>query len=281
MMNDSTRVTRRPRRASPPTARIAAAIAAATAIAACGSNSLGSSSSRRPGQPEPGPSPTGHTELRALHALARGIELPRRSQFPDRPRNQPILPRVQERPDGLPTPAASKEPSPGRAVRADAGEAASAIELPARTWIPGHARPEAQPASTGRVARGQPLQRPLWGGRLLDRDPEGRRRTRRRVRTSVARMPRKPLTPYWSALVPEHRRRWRALPRLVRHHQRRRAAPIAPPARTRQSTSRETREAEAALLGTPTRFFAACQGILNGHVASARLSAGDWAGNTR
>jgi hypothetical protein len=39
MMNDSTRVKRRPRRAWPPTARTAAAIAAATVIAACGSSS--------------------------------------------------------------------------------------------------------------------------------------------------------------------------------------------------------------------------------------------------
>jgi hypothetical protein len=43
MMNDSTRVKRRPRRAWPPTARTAAAIAAAaTMIAACGSSSPGS-----------------------------------------------------------------------------------------------------------------------------------------------------------------------------------------------------------------------------------------------
>jgi hypothetical protein len=45
MMNDSTRVTRRPRRAWPPTARTAAAIAAATVIAGCGSSSPSSSSS--------------------------------------------------------------------------------------------------------------------------------------------------------------------------------------------------------------------------------------------
>ena len=45
MMNDSTRVPRRPRRALAPTARIAAAIAAAATIASCGSTSLGSSSS--------------------------------------------------------------------------------------------------------------------------------------------------------------------------------------------------------------------------------------------
>lgn len=44
-MNDSTRATRRPRRAWPPMARTAAAIVAATAIAACGSNSHSSSSS--------------------------------------------------------------------------------------------------------------------------------------------------------------------------------------------------------------------------------------------
>ena len=157
---------------------------------------------RRPDQPEPGPSPssssssssTGHTELRALHALARGLGLPRRPQFPERPRNQPILPRVRDRPDGLPAPAASKDPSPGRAVRADTREAACALELPARTWVPEHARPEAQPASRGRIARGEPLQRTLWGGRLLDRDPEGHRRTRGSVHPRVARMPRKPLT---------------------------------------------------------------------------------------
>jgi hypothetical protein len=51
MMYDGTRVIRRPRRAWPPTARIAAAIAAATAIAACGSNSPRSSSSG--GHPTP------------------------------------------------------------------------------------------------------------------------------------------------------------------------------------------------------------------------------------
>jgi hypothetical protein len=39
MMNDSTRVVCRPQRGWPPTARTAAAIAAATAIAACGSSS--------------------------------------------------------------------------------------------------------------------------------------------------------------------------------------------------------------------------------------------------
>ena len=44
-MNDSSRVTRRPRWAWPPTARAAAAIAASTVIAACGSNSSSSSSS--------------------------------------------------------------------------------------------------------------------------------------------------------------------------------------------------------------------------------------------
>jgi hypothetical protein len=44
-MNDSTRVTRRPRRAWPPTARTAVAIAAATAIAACGSSSPSAPSS--------------------------------------------------------------------------------------------------------------------------------------------------------------------------------------------------------------------------------------------
>jgi hypothetical protein len=48
MTNHSTRVTRRP---SPPTLRIAAAIAATTAIAACGSNSLGSSTSAGPTNP--------------------------------------------------------------------------------------------------------------------------------------------------------------------------------------------------------------------------------------
>jgi hypothetical protein len=45
MMNDSTPVTRRPRRAWPPAARTALAIAAATVIAACGSSAPSSSSS--------------------------------------------------------------------------------------------------------------------------------------------------------------------------------------------------------------------------------------------
>jgi hypothetical protein len=45
MMNDSARVTRRPRRAWPPTARTAAVIAASAVITACGSNSSSSPSS--------------------------------------------------------------------------------------------------------------------------------------------------------------------------------------------------------------------------------------------
>ena len=256
-MNDTTTVTHRPRRASPPIARIAAAIAAATAIAACGSTSLGSSSSG------------GQANLNQAQAqqdtlnFARCMRSHEVSNFPDDlnfqnvPGINPSSPAFKNAQTSLPTPAASKEPSPGRAVRADAREAASALELPARTWIPGHARPEAQPPSTGRVARGQPLQRPLWGGRLLDRDPEGRRRTRRRVRAFVAQMPRKPLTRIGRPPLPSAPKSWFGLARRVQHHRRGRAAPIAPPARTRQSASREAREAEAALLGTRARFVRA------------------------
>jgi hypothetical protein len=77
MMNDSTRVTRRPRRASPPTARIVAAIAAATAIAACGSNSLGSSSSR--GQANPNQAQAQQETLNFARCM-RSHEV---SNFPD------------------------------------------------------------------------------------------------------------------------------------------------------------------------------------------------------
>lgn len=65
---------------------------------------------RRPDKPEPGPSSTGHAELHALHAITRGVELPRRPQFPRRPRAQSILPGVQDGPDGLPASAASEGP---------------------------------------------------------------------------------------------------------------------------------------------------------------------------
>jgi hypothetical protein len=53
MMNDRTRVIRRPQRAWPPRARTAAAIAAATAIAACSSSPNSSSSSSSGGQTNP------------------------------------------------------------------------------------------------------------------------------------------------------------------------------------------------------------------------------------
>jgi hypothetical protein len=52
MMNDSTRVIRRPQRPWPPTARTAAAIAAATAIAACGYSSPGSGGQTNSNQAE-------------------------------------------------------------------------------------------------------------------------------------------------------------------------------------------------------------------------------------
>lgn len=81
-MKDSTRVTRRPRRAWPPTARTAAVIAASAVIAACGSNSPGSSNS---------PSSGGHsTQVQVQHQIhqqllsfARCMRSHRVSNFPD------------------------------------------------------------------------------------------------------------------------------------------------------------------------------------------------------
>ena len=76
-MNDSTRVTRRPRRALPPTARTAAAIIAATAIVACGSSSPSSSSSG--GQTNPNQAQAQQDVLN----FARCMRSHRVSNFPD------------------------------------------------------------------------------------------------------------------------------------------------------------------------------------------------------
>jgi hypothetical protein len=81
-VNHSTRVTRRPRRAWPPTARTAAAIAACTVIAACGSSSPSSSRS-----PSVGGHPTQAQIQDQIHqellSFARCMRSHRVSNFPD------------------------------------------------------------------------------------------------------------------------------------------------------------------------------------------------------
>ena len=205
IVNDSTgvrrQVTARSRRVLPrcsrqpstlyATSRVASRLPAATAvilastvIAACGSGSPSNSSSSGSSG-----SNSSQTQLQqealnfaALHALTRGIELPRPDPKRWRvqrqcPRDQSVLPGVQGRSDGLQAAAAGKATPVGTAIRARLYAAAPLGGVHARARDVWPSRPEARPASIAV----QPLRHADGGRRVLGRDPNLDQRALARV----------------------------------------------------------------------------------------------------
>ena len=174
-MNDQTRPIRRRQPAWPLTARTAAAIAAAAVIAACGSSSPGPSSSSSSGsQTNPNPAQAQQDVVNFARCMrSHGI-----SQFPDDLNfenvpginaSSPAFKAAQTACQSLLPVKTSPPAAPSAQTDAKLLRLSNCLRAHGYPSMP-DPKPDPPPSHSSLIWHA------LWGGRLLDRDPEGHRR---------------------------------------------------------------------------------------------------------
>ena len=201
MTSDRTRIIRRPQRAWSPSARTAAAIAAATVIAACGSSSPSSSSSSSSGGQTNPDQAQGQQDVLNFARCMRSHGV---SEFPDDLNFQNVPGINPSSPAFKTAQTACQHLLPVKtAPRAAPSAQTHAKLLRLSNCLRAHGYPSMpDPKSDPPPPHSRPIRHALRGGRLLDRDPEGHRRPRARIRAD-------------GESVPRHRRRLIALGRVT------------------------------------------------------------------